>query len=687
MSNPRRRPASVERCEPRRLFAAAPQLSGVAIGTAGSYASSGNTIAKAFDGNTATYVDLATPTGGWAGLDLGAAKVVTEIRFAPRAGWAWRMPGGRFQASSVADFSTNVVTLATIAAAPTQPLTSIAIPGAGSFRYVRYLGPDGSYGNIGEAQFFSAAPTPPPTTPTPPTPGKLAGTVIGTAGSFNNSGNTIDKVFDGSLSTYLDYFQGSGAWAGLDLGSAQTVTSIQYAPKTGVSYRMVGGRFEASNTADFSAGVVTLATITAAPAEGVLTTVAINGAAAYRYVRYLPPARSYGNVAEVQFFGPAATPSTLAPDAIRATLSAATAKLLAYDAKTANKTLYPVDASGPDWATSPSTGWTSGFYPGALWLAADATGDASAAAAARAWTTGLAGQQYATDTHDVGFQIFSSFGNGYRLTGDAAYKTVLLNAAKSLSSRFNPTTGTIRSWGNGPGPQQVIIDNMMNLQLLMWASKNGGTSAVAGWSLAQIATSHADKTLANHVRADGSTYHVVEYDPTTGAALDPTKYAGYKQSYSNTSTWSRGQAWAIYGYTMMFRETGLTRYLDAARRTASYYISHLPADAVPPADFLYGTAGVPYTTANKDATAGAIASSALLELRTWSSAADSTRYLDVATSTLTALTSPTYLSLDGSSASILKHGSRLASPPNDAGFIYGDYYLIESLTRYLNRPA
>ena len=668
----------VEACEPRRLFADG-VLSGTALGTAGSYNQSGNTIAKAFDGNIATYVDLTAANGTWAGLDLGAAKAVSEIRFAPRAGWSGRMVGGRFQTSDVADFSANVITLATVAATPaTGTLTSIAIAGARAARYVRYLGPAGSYGNVAEVQFVgAAAATPTPVVTSDP---QLVGTPIGTAGSFGNSGNTVAKAFDGSLATYVDLQAANGGWAGLDLGAANAITAIRYAPRAGWAGRMVGGRFEASNVADFSSGVVTLATVTAAPATGVLTSVPIAASGGSRYVRYVGPNGGYGNVAEVQFFGAA---PTLTVAAIRATLVAADAKLLAYDAATANKTLYPVDATGAAWNTSTAAGWTSGFYPGALWLTATATGDANAIAAARAWTAGLASRQYVTDTHDVGFQVFTSFGNGYKLTADPAYKTVLLNAAKSLSSRFNPTTGTIRSWGNGAGNQQVIIDNLMNLELLMWASKNGGESAIAGWSLAQIATSHADKTLANHVRADGSTFHVVEYDPATGAALDPTKYAGFKQAYSDASTWSRGQAWAIYGFTMMYRETHVARFLDAAKKTADYFVNHLPADGVPPADFAYGSAGVPFSTAQKDATAGAIAASALIELSGLVPLADRAATLASATKLLVPLTSATYLSLDSSFASLLRHGSQNAYAPNDAGFAYGDYYLIEALSRLL----
>ena len=301
-------------------------LTGTAIGTAGSFGNSGNTFAKALDGNLTTYFDSPSASGAWVGLDLGSAKAIGGVKFAPRVGWAQRMVGGTFQASNSADFS-NATTLATVATKPVEgALTTLAVSNATSFRYVRYLSPNGGYANVAEVQFFGGTTTPPPTTPpTPPATGStLAGTAIGTGGSFGNGGNTIAKAFDGSLATYVDLAAANGAWAGLDLGSAKTIGSIRYAPRAGWSSRMVGGVFQSSTTADFSSGPVTLATITAKPVEGALTTIALATPATARYVRYLSPNGSYGNVAEVQFVSGSTTTTTPPPPTPGAKLAGTT---------------------------------------------------------------------------------------------------------------------------------------------------------------------------------------------------------------------------------------------------------------------------------------------------------------------------------------------------------------------------
>jgi hypothetical protein len=188
-----------------------------------------------------------------------------------------------------------VQTLYTITTAPTEEqLTTINLAAAGSYRYVRYLGPTNSYCNIAEAQFFAA-------------PAKLTGAVIGTAGSYNNAGNTIANAFDGNLSTFFDAPTPSGAWVGLDLGTATAVSQVSFAPRdsgySGFAQRMVGGEIQASNTADFSSGVVTAYTITAAPPVEQLTTVTLPAIGAYRYWRYIGPAGGSCNIAELEFDG------------------------------------------------------------------------------------------------------------------------------------------------------------------------------------------------------------------------------------------------------------------------------------------------------------------------------------------------------------------------------------------------
>jgi len=205
------------------------------------------------------------------------------------------MVGGIFQASSSPTFASGVVNLYTIPSTPAYNVfTTVDVNSTGAFRYVRYLGPAGSYGDVAEIEFFGTAST---STHTP-----LTGTVIGTSGSFQNDGNTIAKAFDGNLATFFDGPTANGNWAGLDLGTAQSVTQISYAPRSGWASRMVGGKFQASNTANFSSGVVTLYTISSTPVVGSLTTVAISVPGTFRYVRYLSPAGSYGDIAEMVFY-------------------------------------------------------------------------------------------------------------------------------------------------------------------------------------------------------------------------------------------------------------------------------------------------------------------------------------------------------------------------------------------------
>jgi hypothetical protein len=273
----------------------ATKLTGTTIGTAGSYGGSGNTIAKATDGNLSTFFDGPTPNGDYVGLDLGSAKTITAVAYASRSGWASRMNGGIFQASNSATFASGNVTLYTVptgANPGSAALTTQSVSVAGTYRYVRYLGPNGSYGDVAEVAFYGTGGT---------ALTKFTGTVIGTGGSYNNAGNTIAKAFDGSTTTYFDGPTPNGDWAGLDLGSAKVVKQVIYTPRPTYGSRMVGGQIQVSNTADFSSGVVTLATITAAPTG--TTTLALSNAVAYRYVRYLAPSGSYGDVAELEFDG------------------------------------------------------------------------------------------------------------------------------------------------------------------------------------------------------------------------------------------------------------------------------------------------------------------------------------------------------------------------------------------------
>src|SRR3954451_4737581 len=336
---------------------------------------------------------------------------------------------------------------------------------------------------------------------------------------------------------------------------------------------------------------------------------------------------------------------------------------------------YPTTTSSTGgWNTAPASDWRSGFFAGALWLMYERTGDPAWKARGEARTTGLRSQQADTSSHDVGFKIFTSFGNAYRLTlpSNDAYRQVILTAAGSLASRYSPTVGSVRSWGATTDPSfQVIIDNMMNLELLFWAAQHGGSPA---WQ--DMAVSHALKTRDNHVRADGSTYQLVVYDSATGAV----KSRGTHQGANAESTWSRGQAWAVYGFTMAYRYTHDVRFLDTARRTADFFLSHLPPDKVPYWDLeLASTTGQP-----RDSSAAAIAASGLLELsRLDTDAARGATYFEAAKAILTSLSSPAYLAEGTATASILRHGTQNQPAGSfDTGLIYGDYYFLEALLRF-----
>ncbi len=276
--------------------------------------------------------------------------------------------------------------------------------------------------------------------------------------------------------------------------------------------------------------------------------------------------------------------------------------------------------------------------------------------------------------HDLGFQLFCSLGNGGRLAGDTAYTKILLAGADTLATLFNPTTGTILSW---PGkvkkegwPHNTIIDNMMNLELLCWASKHGG-----GKRLYDIALTHALTTMHNHFRPDYTSYHVVLYDTLTGKKIKGITHQGYADS----SMWARGQAWAIYGFTMMYRETKRTEFLDFVQKVADVYLQRLPDDLVPYWDF--SASGIP--NAPKDASAAAIAASALLELSGLTTdKAKAAAYRTKAEQMLAVLSTDQYQSRETNSAFLLHcTGNKPIEGEVDASIIYGDYYYMEALIR------
>jgi len=316
--------------------------------------------------------------------------------------------------------------------------------------------------------------------------------------------------------------------------------------------------------------------------------------------------------------------------------------------------------------------WTSGFFSGMLWYLYDLTKNPKWLAPAQQFTQKLAPQQYNTGTHDLGFMIYCSYGNGYRLTKDTSYKSVIIQAAKSLSKRFNPVAGVLRSWDHNADKWQfpVIIDNMMNLELLFEATKLTGDS-----SFYKIAVSHANTTLKNHFRKDFSSYHVVDYNPETGVV----KWKGTAQGLSDSSAWARGQAWALYGYTMCYRETHDKTYLKQAEGIAKFILTNptLPADQVPYWDF--NDSLIP--NAPKDASAAAIIASGLYELSGYSK--EGKAYRKTADQIVNNLTEK-YTSANGANDGfILAHstGHKPAHSEIDVPIIYADYYYLEALAR------
>ena len=253
----------------------------------------------------------------------------------------------------------------------------------------------------------------------------------------------------------------------------------------------------------------------------------------------------------------------------------------------------------------PSKDWCSGFYAGSLWLGYQVTGDRELRTLAKEFTSPLEQEKFNGKTHDMGFKMMCSFGQEYKISKDSASREILIQSAKTLSKRFNEKVGAIRSWDHNQDKWAfpVIIDNMMNLELLFWASKQTGDPQYYN-----IAVKHAETTLANHFRADNSSYHVVDYDTITGNVLQKTTHQGY----SDDSAWARGQAWGLYGYTMCYRETGVVSFLYQAEKIAAFILNNpnLPADKIPYWDF-----DAPKTSQTpRDVSAAAVMASALFEL-------------------------------------------------------------------------
>jgi rhamnogalacturonyl hydrolase YesR len=320
----------------------------------------------------------------------------------------------------------------------------------------------------------------------------------------------------------------------------------------------------------------------------------------------------------------------------------------------------------------PTKDWTSGFFPGILWYVYELTGKEKWLEKAREFTKQIEIEKYNGGTHDMGFKIYCSFGNSYRLTGETACREVIIEAATKLSERFNPVTGCIRSWDHNSDKWgfPVIIDNLMNLELLFAATRLTGDP-----SFRQIAISHADKTMKNHFRSDFSTWHVVDYDVLTGDVIKKNTHQGF----SDESTWSRGEAWALYGYTLCYRETMDEKYLRQAENIAGFILNHpnLPVDLIPYWDF--DAPNIPDEP--RDASAASIMASAFYELSTYSK--NGVLYKEKAETIFRNLANNYLSKKNGAKGFILMHstGSAPSNSEVDVPLIYSDYYFLEALIR------
>lgn len=324
----------------------------------------------------------------------------------------------------------------------------------------------------------------------------------------------------------------------------------------------------------------------------------------------------------------------------------------------------------------PAEDWTSGFFPGTMFYMYDLTNDKKWLDYGVKYTETLDSIKFLKWHHDVGFMINCSYGNALRVTNNEVYKDVIIEAAKSLSTRFRPTAGVIQSWDEDRGWQgkrgwmcPVIIDNMMNLEMLFEATKYSGDS-----TFYKIAVSHADATLANHFRKDWSCYHVVDYDKVKGGVRSKQN----AQGYADESAWARGQAWAIYGFTVCYRYTKDQRYLDLVKNVYNYVFNNknLPSDLIPYWDFL--APNIPNEP--RDASAAAIIASGLYEAAGYGLP----EYKETADKIMESLSSSAYLALVGTNGNFLlmhstgsiPHGHEIDVPIN-----YADYYFLEALTR------
>ncbi|MBB6003517.1 glycoside hydrolase family 88 protein [Arcicella rosea] len=335
------------------------------------------------------------------------------------------------------------------------------------------------------------------------------------------------------------------------------------------------------------------------------------------------------------------------------------------------KTYFPktgkYEFSGSGW-------WCSGFYPGSLLYIYQQTKDAELLKENNRILGVLEKEKFNTTTHDLGFMMYCSFGNAKDIAPKPEYKDILIQSAKSLATRFNPTVGCIKSWDSKKGDFLVIIDNMMNLELLFWATKVTGDSTYY-----KIAVTHANTTMKNHFRPDYSSYHVINYNSETGG-VQQKKTA---QGYADESAWARGQGWGLYGYTVMYRETKNPIYLEQAKNIAKFILTHpnMPADKVPYWDF--NAPNIP--TALRDASAASVMASALLELSGYVDKNLKKDYIKNAEAMIYSLSNTPYKATIGTNGGFLIEHCVGHIPQNtevDVPLTYADYYFLEAMKRY-----
>jgi rhamnogalacturonyl hydrolase YesR len=342
---------------------------------------------------------------------------------------------------------------------------------------------------------------------------------------------------------------------------------------------------------------------------------------------------------------------------------------------------YPIDSLGFPRSMSiktgvikkvPSKDWTSGFYVGTLWQLYTLTGDIKYKEYASKWNSFLEKEKFNNRTHDMGFKIYCSFGKGFQINKSEDYKKIIIKSAQTLCTRFNKKIGSIKSWDHNEDKWDfpVIIDNMMNLELLFEASKLTGDDAYK-----QIAIKHANTTLKNHFRKDNSCFHVIGYDTLSGKVKSKNTHQGY----SDSSSWARGQSWAVYGFTMAYRYTKDKAYLKQAEATAKFFINHqnMPEDGISYWDYNYPN--IPNTT--RDASAAAVMASALLELYTFTK---NDAYLNYSNKVINSLSSDKYLlSKSVEAPFVLDHstGDWSKKAELDEPIVYADYYFLEAIIR------